>query len=280
MTTTALVTGASSGIGYHSALRLHERGFKVYAAARRPMSDLEQRGISTVRLDVTVEDSMRQAIDTVMAQESKIDILVNNAGYGSYGAIEEVPLSEARRQFDVNVFGAMRLIQLVLPHMMTQDRGRIINVSSIGSGFSMALGGWYHATKYAIEALSDALRQEVRPFGIDVILVQPGLIHTNWESIAAQNLRSVSGLGKYSLIAKNFATALDAAGGGLASQPEVIADVIAHACTTAHPKTRYRKGMGAFLTRGLPLLPDRLVDTATMYLLNNMETIISRLTKR
>lgn len=277
----ALVTGASSGIGYQTALALAARGITVYAAARRPMSDLERRGIATIRMDVTDEESMRQAVTTLIEREGRIDILVNNAGYGSYGAIEEVPLQEARRQFDVNVFGAMRLIQLVLPHMITRKRGRIINVSSMGGMFSMALGGWYHATKYAMEALSDSLRQEVRQFGVDVVVIQPGLTRTNWESIAAQNLKSTSGLGKYSVIARNFAAALDVAGHGFATDPSVIAQIIAKAATTKYPRTRYRKGVGATtITSLVALMPDRVFDSVILFALNNLESILDLVQRR
>ena len=276
MNAIALVTGASSGIGYQAALNLFGRGVNVYAAARRPMSDLEQRGLQTICLDVTDEESMRHGVDEVIQREGHIDILVNNAGYGSYGAIEEVPLSEARRQFEVNVFGAMRMAQLVLPHMISRETGRIVNVSSIAGQFSMALGGWYHATKYATEALSDALRQEVAPFGVDVVIVQPGLVKTNWESIAAEHLKSTSGLGKYSKIARNWALALEAAGHGMATDPAVIGEVIAKAATTPHPRTRYRKGTASVVTRVLPLGPDRLVDFGIGLLLNNLETIVNK----
>jgi len=263
-------------MGRESALALKSHGVIVYAAARRPMPDLAERGIHTLALDVTDEDSLQAGVTALLEKEGRIDILINNAGYGSYGTIEELPISEARRQFDVNVFGAMRLIQLVLPHMIDQGHGRIVNISSMGGRFAMALGGWYHATKYALEALSDALRQEVRPFGIDVVLIEPGLIHTNWPKIAAQNLRTTSGLGKYSLIAQNFAAALDFAGQGLATDPAVLGQTIAHAALTSRPKTRYRKGMGSLaLTTLLPLVPDRAFDAGVRLFLTHMDTLLS-----
>ena len=272
----ALVTGASSGMGRETALALHAKGVTVYAVARRPMPELEERGIHTLCMDVTDEDSVQAGVSAILDDAGYIDILVNDAGYGSYGSIEEVPMSEARHQFDVNVFGAMRLIQLVLPQMIDRGRGRIVNVSSMGGKFAMALGGWYHATKYALEALSDALRQEVRPLGVDVVLIEPGLIHTNWPVIAAQNLRATSGLGKYAVIAQNFAAALDFAGQGLATDPSVLGRTIAHAAVTKRPRTRYRRGMGAFMmTTLLPLVPDRVYDSAIHLFLTHADTLLS-----
>ena len=277
----ALVTGGSSGMGREAALALNAQGVTVYAAARRPMPELEDRGIHTLHMDVTDEDSLQAGVATVVGNEGRIDILINNAGYGSYGTIEEVPMSEARHQFDVNVFGAMRLTQLVLPHMMDRGRGRIVNISSMGGKFAMALGGWYHATKYALEALSDALRQEVRPFGIDVVLIEPGLIHTNWSTIAAKNLRETSGLGTYAVIAQNFAAALDFASQGLATDPAVLGRTIAHAATTKRPHTRYRRGMGAWtMTALLPLVPDRVFDFGVHMFLTHMDSLLSLVEKK
>ena len=275
-TLVALVTGGSSGIGRESVLALRARGATVYAAARRPMPDLEGRGVRTIALDVTDEDSLQAGVARVLDEAGRIDVLVNNAGYGSYGAIEEVSMAEARRQFDVNVFGALRITQLVLPTMIAQGRGRIINISSMGGRFSMALGGWYHATKYAVEALSDALRQEVRPFGVDVVLVEPGLIHTEWTQIAADHLLATSGVGKYADIAKNFAAGLRLAGPGMASDPSVIGRTVARAATCARPRTRYRKGLGAIpLTVMIDLLPDRAYDAIVRLLLTHLGELIS-----
>ena len=271
----ALVTGGSSGIGRESVLALQAGGATVYAAARREMPDLQARGVRALAMDVTDEDSLQAGVSRILDETGRIDVLVNNAGYGSYGAIEDVPMAEARRQFDVNVFGAMRLTQLILPTMIAQGRGRIINISSMGGRFSMALGGWYHATKYAVEALSDALRQEVRPFGIEVVLVEPGLIHTEWTKIAADHLLATSGMGKYAVIAENFAAALRLAGPGTASDPSVIGRTVARAATCAHPRTRYRKGLGAIpLTVLTDLLPDRVYDAGVRLLLTHLGGLI------
>ncbi|MDR0285889.1 MAG: SDR family NAD(P)-dependent oxidoreductase [Propionibacteriaceae bacterium] len=270
----ALVTGGSAGIGLEAVLALRAAGVTVYAAARRPMPTLEERGIRTLTLDVTDDDSLQRGVAAVLHREGRIDILVNNAGYGSYGAIEEVPLAEARRQFEVNVFGAMRLTQLVLPHMAERGSGRIINISSMGGRFSMALGGWYHATKYATEALSDALRQEVRPFGIDVVLIEPGLVHSEWPKIAADHLRTASGLGRYATMAQNFATALEV-GGGVATDPAVIGRVVARAATCRRPRTRYLKGFGALPTLiAFSVLPDRVVDATIRLALSRLGTVL------
>ena len=274
----ALVTGASSGIGREAALALKAQGVTVYAGSRRPMPELARRGIHTLTLDVTDDESCQAAVAAVLAAEGGIDILVNNAGYGSYGSIEELPMSEARRQFDVNVFGAMRLAQLVLPHMTAERSGRIVNVSSIGGRFSMALGGWYHATKYAMEALSDALRQEVRGFGIDVVIIEPGLIHSEWAGIAAKNLKAASGLGKYSAIAQNFAAGLEFANRAMATNPEVVGRTIARAATTAHPRPRYRKGAGALaVTTLVPVVPTRLYDAMITFFLEHIDDILELL---
>ena len=194
-----LLTGASSGIGYQTAESLAKEGHIVYGAARRTekMETLKQFGVKPIYLDVTDERSVKSAIDTIIGNEERIDVLINNAGYGSYGAIEDVELSEAKMQFEVNLFGLARLVQLVLPHMRKQKSGRIINVSSMGGRLTTYFGAWYHATKYALEAFSDALRMEVADFGIDVSLIEPGGIKTEWGIIAADKLENSAKGGAY-----------------------------------------------------------------------------------
>ena len=189
-----LLTGASSGIGRETALRLARQGHIVYGAARRLqlLEPLRAQGVRPLQLDVTDADSCRAAVQTVVQAEGHIDVLINNAGYGHFGAVEDVPLDEARRQLDVNLFGLARLTQLVLPHMRRQHYGRIINTSSIGGHFTSYLGAWYHVSKYAVEAFSDALRMELRPHGIDVVLIEPSSIRTPWGDIAAQHLEEVA----------------------------------------------------------------------------------------
>jgi NAD(P)-dependent dehydrogenase (short-subunit alcohol dehydrogenase family) len=266
-TKVALVTGASSGIGADTALRLKEAGYTVYGAARRTerMSSLRDAGVNVLRLDVTDDDSIRTAVETIMGESGRIDVLVNNAGYGSYGSIEDVPMDEARAQIEVNVFGLARLTQLVLPHMRAQGGGTIINISSMGGEFTTLLGGWYHASKYAVEALSDALRMETRQHGIRVIVVQPGSIRTEWGAIAGKKLKETSRTGAYSTLADGAAKALAASSEPNArntSDPSVIGKTIVKIANARRPRTRYRVGFGArplvFLRR---LLSDRAFDS-------------------
>ncbi len=266
-TKVALVTGASSGIGADTALRLKEAGYTVYGAARRTerMSSLRDAGVNVLRLDVTDDDSIRTAVETIMGESGRIDVLVNNAGYGSYGSIEDVPMDEARAQIEVNVFGLARLTQLVLPHMRAQGGGTIINISSMGGEFTTLLGGWYHASKYAVEALSDALRMETRQHGIRVVVVQPGSIRTEWGAIAGKKLKETSRTGAYSTLANGAAKALAAGSKPNArntSDPSVIGKTIVKIANARRPRTRYRVGFGArplvFLRR---LLSDRAFDS-------------------
>lgn len=262
----ALVTGGSSGIGEVAARELKKAGFTVYAAARRTdrMAALEQDGIRTLALDVTDDASARTAVERVIAAEGRIDVLVNNAGYGSYGALEEVPLDEAQAQLDVNVLGLARMTQLVLPHMRAHRSGTIINISSMGGRFATPFGSWYHASKYAVEGMSDAMRLELAPFGIDVVLIEPGGIRSEWGAIAAAKLRSVSGKGPYRAQAEAMTATLAASsepGYRLASPPEVVARAITTAATARKPRTRYSVGIGAAPMIALSrILPDRVFD--------------------
>jgi len=260
----AFVTGASTGIGYEAARKLAARGFTVYAGARRveKMEPLKADGVRTLPLDVTDEASMSAAVGHVLAAHGRIDVLVNNAGYGSYGSLEEVELEEGRRQFDVNVFGLARMTQLVLPAMRAARRGRIINISSIGGKMYEPLGSWYHATKFAVEGLSDSLRVELKPHGIDVSIIEPGGTQSEWGGISAEGLLASSGSGPYAAQARVVAAALGSTdGSALSSHPAVIADAIVHAATSPRPRTRYPVGKGAraiLLLRRL--LPDRVFD--------------------
>ena len=243
-----LLTGASSGIGYETAVLLARKGHRVYGAARRVerMEPLRAFGIVPLRLDVTDEASMAACVAAVMEAEGRIDVLVNNAGYGSFGAIENVPLEEARRQLEVNVFGLARLTQLVLPHMRAQGSGTVVNVSSIAGKIVLYFGGWYHVSKFAVEALSDALRMEVKPFGIRVALIEPGGIKTDWGIIAADHLAETSAGTPYEAEALNEAlTMRKAYSMRLLSKPTVIARAICRAASSRRPKVRYRTGFGA-----------------------------------
>ncbi|MEC3953953.1 oxidoreductase [Nocardia sp. CDC153] len=262
-TKTALVTGASSGIGEATARKLADLGYTVYGAARRVdrLQKLTDHGIRPLAMDVTDDASMTAGIARIISETGRIDVLVNNAGYGSYGAVENVPLDEARYQFEVNVFGAARLAQLVLPHMREQRSGTIVNVTSVGGKIYTPLGGWYHGTKFALEGLSDCLRLEAQPFGVNVVVIEPGGIATEWGGIAADHLRKVSGDTAYATQAQAVATTLSSANPRRNSPPRVIADAIGKAVTARRPKTRYTVGFGARpLIFVKWLLPDRAFD--------------------
>ena len=260
----AFVTGASTGIGFEAARRLAAHGFTVYAGARRveKMEPLRADGVRILPLDVTDDASMGAAVGEILAAHGRIDVLVNNAGYGSYGSLEEVALAEGRRQFEVNLFGLARMTQLVLPAMRAAGRGRIINISSIGGKMYEPLGAWYHATKFAVEGLSDSLRMEVKPHGIDVSIIEPGGTQSEWGAISAEGLLANSGSGPYAAQAKVVAAALASTdGSAMSSHPEVIAEAIVHAASSKRPRTRYPVGRGAraiLLLRRL--LPDRAFD--------------------
>jgi NAD(P)-dependent dehydrogenase (short-subunit alcohol dehydrogenase family) len=261
---TALITGASSGIGEATARQLAALGYTVYAGARRVerMSDLIDRGIHTRAIDVTDDESMLTLVEAIIAETGRIDVLINNAGYGSYGALEDVPIDEARRQFDVNLFGLARLTQLVLPQMRAQRDGYIVNVSSMGGKIWEPLGSWYHASKFAVEGLSDSLRIEVAEFGIKVVIIQPGTIRTEWSGIAADQLEASSANTPYARQAKIMGAVLRGVDHmRMASGPEVVAQAIAKAVQSPKPRTRYIVGGGA---RGMLLaewiLPDRGFD--------------------
>jgi NAD(P)-dependent dehydrogenase (short-subunit alcohol dehydrogenase family) len=262
-----LITGCSSGIGRATAERLAARGWTVYATARRveSIADLEARGCRLLALDVTDEDSMKAAVATVCDEHGAVGALVNNAGYSQSGAIEEVPMPEVRRQFETNVFGLVRMCQLVLPGMRAQAHGRIVNVSSMGANFTFPGGGFYHATKYAVEAISDALRFEVKGFGIEVVIVQPGIIRTGFADAATGAMdASIPPAGPYAELNARVAGATQSVyergplarlGGG----PETVARTIERAIAARSPKIRYRVtpsarvliGQRALMTDGL-----------------------------
>ena len=259
-----LLTGASSGIGYDAAQTLAQQGHVVYAAARRveKMEPLQAFGAKVLRMDVTDEASMQQCVDAVIQAEGRIDVLVNNAGYGFFGAIESVPMEEARRQVEVNVFGLARLTQMVLPHMRKQGSGRIINTASIAGKMVFYMGGWYNVTKYSVEALSDALRMEMKPFGIDVVMIEPGAIKTDWGVIAARHLREASAGTVYETKGSQWADNMDwFYKTNMLSQPLVIAKTICRAVNSRRPKARYCRGRFSVIGRlAHAILPARWWD--------------------
>jgi NAD(P)-dependent dehydrogenase (short-subunit alcohol dehydrogenase family) len=241
----ALVTGASAGIGAATVRQLLKDGYTVYAAARRVkrMQPLAEAGARLLAMDVTDDAQMVAGMDRIIADRGRIDVLVNNAGYGAYGAIEDVPLSEGRHQFEVNLFGLARLTQLALPHMRAQRSGRIVNVTSMGGKIYEPLGAWYHASKFAVEGLSDCLRLELAEFGIDLIVIQPGGIRTAWGDISAGHLLAASGDTAYAPQAKRHARLLRYSESGLPlSEPEVVARTISQALKSRRPRTRYATG--------------------------------------
>ncbi len=262
----ALVTGASSGIGEATARRLVEAGVTTYGVARRVdrMAGLAEAGVHTFAMDVTDDDSMVAGVQRIVDEQGRLDVLVNNAGYGSYGAVEDVSIDEARRQFEVNVFGLARLVQLVVPHMREQGSGRIINISSVGGKFYEPLGAWYHATKFAVEGFSDSLRLELAPFGIQVVIVEPGPILTEWNTIAREGLVETSRGGAYEERSRRIARTMERGDTGtFATMPDVVAKKIVKAATTRRPAPRYPVGKGAgTLLLARRLLPDRVFDAA------------------
>ncbi len=242
-----LITGCSSGIGRATALRLLGSGWTVYATARRPetLGELEGAGARTLALDVTDEASMSAAVSAVQEREGAVGVLVNNAGYSQSGAIETVPMEAVRRQFETNVFGLVRLTQLALPAMRAQGWGRIVNVGSMGGRMTLPGGGYYHATKYALEAISDALRFEVRGFGIGVTLLEPGLITTEFGEAAAGALAEASAStddGPYAAFNATVGSLTKGAYEGpmrrLGGGPEKVARAIERAISASRPPSR------------------------------------------
>jgi short-subunit dehydrogenase len=266
MNKVVLITGASAGIGKATAMYLAGNGYTVYAAARRieKMRELVAFGIKPIMLDVTKNESAVACADQILNEAGSIDILVNNAGFGSYGAIEDVQMEDARYQLEVNVFGAMRLVQLVLPGMRKNRYGKIINISSVGGKVAGPLGGWYHASKFSLEGLSDSLRNEVRGFGIDVIVIEPGATQSEWGDIALDSLLKVSGETAYKDLAAKTHQMFKR---NSVKKPEalVIAELVKKGIEAKDPKTRYRGGYMAspalFLRK---ILSDKLMDKVIM----------------
>jgi len=252
---TVLITGCSTGIGRATAKRLAAAGHTVYATARRleAIADLEAGGCRTLALDVTDEASMVAAVDAVLAGSGKVDALVNNAGYSQSGAVETVSPEDLRRQFETNVFGLVRMCQLVLPSMRDAGSGRIVNISSMGANFTFPGGGVYHATKYAVEAISDAMRFEVKGFGVGVTVIQPGLIRTHFAETAGTEM--AAGDGPYAAFNATVAqtTAQVYEKGPLAklgSEPELVAKAIEHAITARRAPLRKRVSPSAHVLVG------------------------------
>jgi short-subunit dehydrogenase len=236
------VTGASSGIGHAIALELNRIGFITYAAARRTdqMEELKDVGIHVLFLDLTDSLSIDDCIATIRKESGEVDVLVNNAGYGLYGSIEEVQLDEARQQLQVNLFGLAEITKLVLPGMRTRRKGKIVNISSVGGVAASPYGGWYHASKFAVEGFSSSLRQELFPFGVDVIIIRPGAIRSGWRDVAGESLLRNSGNGPYSKAVQTmYAKFMSPDFEKMVTDPITIARVVGEAVTVPRPKAIY-----------------------------------------
>jgi NAD(P)-dependent dehydrogenase (short-subunit alcohol dehydrogenase family) len=263
--TATLVTGCSSGIGRATARALHGAGFVVYATARTegPLEQLAAEGMVPLVLDVTDEASRQAAVDRVVADHGAVGVLVNNAGYSQSGALEQTSMDDLRRQFETNVFGLVRLIQLVLPGMRRQGWGRVVNIGSMGGRFSFPGGGAYHATKHAVEAVSDALRLEVAPFGVGVSLVQPGPVTSSFGDTAIAGMDV--GDGPYAQfhheVATRYASTYGGRGSDLSVTPEAVARVVLRAVSDRHPRARYAVGtLSRLLMTTRRVLPDQAWD--------------------
>lgn len=259
-----LITGASSGMGKTTALRLIQQGHIVYGAARRlaKMDELVKAGGHAIEMDVTDDDQVNAGVNRILAEQKRIDVLVNNAGFSVYGSVEDVSQQDARRQFDVNFFGVAFLTQKVLPHMRKQGSGHIINITSIGGKIYAPLGSWYHGTKHALEGWSDCLRVEIAPFGINVSIIQPGAIETEFSDVMNEPMLARSEGGVYeTLSGKMVQATVDAYDGSESTQPDIIAQEISKAVNAKQPKTRYVAGKYAKSSIFMRwLLSDRMFD--------------------
>lgn len=262
MSQVVIVTGASSGIGKSTALTYIKNGFTVYAGARRveKMKDISKAGGTVIKLDVTSQKSIDEFVAEVLKEEDRIDILVNNAGYGLYGSVEDTPIDAVRYQYEVNVIGLAAMTKAVIPTMRKHRNGRIINISSVGGKITTPTGSYYHGTKFAVEGFSDCLRMELSPFNIDVVVIRPGLIATEFTEVLNEKSPNMSE--PYSPFTNAFnKQTKEMYDAGKGSHPQVIADLIVKASTTARPKTRYS---GGYLAKPIlflrTILPDRWFD--------------------
>ncbi len=276
----AIVTGASSGIGKQIAKNLYRNGVTVYAVARRvsEMNDLDDLGIHTRHLDVTDYDEIDQVVGEIAKEAGHLDILVNNAGFGLFGPAETVDLVEGEYEFKVNVFGVMKMIQAVVPFMREQEHGRIINISSADGRVANLLGSWYVGSKFAIEGISDALRLELSPFGIDVAVIEPGAIRSSWKDTAIGKMVDQESDGPYAEMARKSADFFTL-GFKFASEPRVVARMVDRAALSRRPKTRYVGGAGAkqlFLLR--KILPDKCLDAFLISLTKCAQRILNKQT--
>lgn len=264
-----LITGASSGMGKNTAMQLIKEGHVVYGAARRVdnMLDIVKAGGNAIQMDITNESEVAATVQKVIKEKGTIDVLINNAGYGSYGSVEETSIEDAKKQFEVNIFGLARITQMVIPYMRNQKSGKIINLSSMGGKIYTPLGAWYHATKHALEGWSDCLRIELQQFNIQVVIIEPGVIETEFSNVLLDPMLKRSGNGPYSKLANGMAmiTKESSEKKGASSPPSVITNLISKAIKTEKPKTRYVAGSLAkpliFIRK---YFGDRIYDMAIM----------------
>lgn len=269
-----LITGASSGIGKATAKRLIKDGHIVYGAARRveKMQDLVEMGGHSLKMDILKEEEISEGLKKIIEEQGKIDVLINNAGYSVYGPVENTSLEDARRQFEVNLFGLASITQKILPHMRNQKSGHIINITSVGGKIYFPLGAWYHATKHALEGWSDCLRVETKQFGINVSIIEPGLIQTEFSDVMNQPMLDRSNGTPYEPLAKAIIKANKGGyDGSPATSPDVIADTISKAIASKNPKTRYAAGkMAKQLLFARKWLSDKTFDGFALNQLNKL----------
>jgi len=267
-----LITGASSGMGKETARTLIQQGHTVYTVARRidQMQDLKEMGGNPIQMDVTKESDIQIVVNTIMKQEGKIDVLWNNAGYGLYGAVEDVPVEEARQQFEVNLFGLAAITQKVVPHMRKANAGTIINTSSMGGKMYTPMGAWYHASKHAVEGFSDCLRLELKQFNINVVVLEPGIIKTEFSDVMLKSISKFSSKGVYSSLTSKLEIATKKMyDSGQGSKTSVISKTVTKIVNERKPKTRYRVGYFAKPMVWLRIyLGDKLFDKIVMSQVN------------
>lgn len=263
-----LITGASSGMGKEAAKVLIKEGHQVYAVARRmrEMDELKQLGGHPLQMDVSKEEDIDRVVQTIIQKEGKIDVLWNNAGYGLYGSIEDVPLEVARQQFEVNLFGLASVTQKVTPYMRKAKSGTIINTSSMGGKMYTPMGAWYHASKHAVEGMSDCLRLELKEFNIHVVVLEPGIIKTEFGDVMTDNIKKYSGQGAYSELTGKLVKGTERMyAKGQASDPSVISKTVSKIVASKKPKTRYRVGLWAKPMVWMRIhLGDRMFDRIVM----------------
>lgn len=268
MSKVILITGASSGMGKESAKALIQQGHTVYTVARRieQMQDIKTMGGHPIQMDVTKLEDVKNVVDTIIKNEGKIDVLWNNAGYGLYGAVEDIPVEEARQQFEVNLFGLAAITQQVIPHMRKAGTGTIINTSSMGGKMYTPMGAWYHASKHAVEGFSDCLRLELKEFNIKVVVLEPGIIVTEFGEVMLKNISKFSAKGAYASLTNKLVSATKKMyDKGQGSKTEVISKIITKIVSTTNPKTRYRVGLWAKPMVWMRIyLGDKLFDKIVM----------------